>query len=424
MSPTAHLGLINLFTGDIQGGLGPFLATWLAADELWSPGRTGTVMTVIGLFALLLNGPAGLFVDHARRPRRLLAAACGAIFLGTLLLLATRHDLSWVLFSQGLAALGGILLLPGIMLLTLGMVGRAGFPAQQGRNQAFNHGGIVLAAILIGFGDHWLGPTAPFWVFGAMALCAILAVVATPLHAFNGRRAHGWEESEPDEVEHRSGIAVVLRNPKLGILALALALFNLANGYMLALVAERLVTSAHDGDSWLAGYVVVAQAVMIPVALAAGLWAERGGRRRLLVLACLVLPVRALFSAFVTDPYWLILAEVMDGVSSGLIGVAVPLVVTDLTWGSGRTQTALGAVNTGQGVGGALSGLAGGAAVTCFGWQGAFLALAVPAVAAAALVFWLDESRGDGTAAWLGEAAGASRAAAKPAAPLRVSGPR
>ena len=30
MAPTANLALINLFIGDIQGGLGPFLGTWLA----------------------------------------------------------------------------------------------------------------------------------------------------------------------------------------------------------------------------------------------------------------------------------------------------------------------------------------------------------------------------------------------------------
>ncbi|HTI03315.1 MAG TPA: MFS transporter [Acidisoma sp.] len=393
MSPSAHLALINFFTGDIQGGLGPFLATWLAASGHWSPARTGAVMTAIGVFALLLNGPAGAIVDHARHPRALLAAACGAILLGTLMIVPAAHDLVWILLSQCLAAAGGILLLPALTLFTLGIVGKAHFPGQQGRNQAFNHAGIVFAAILIGLGSHWLGAATPFWIFGAMAFGAILSVLWTPLHAFNGRRAHGWEENEPDEVEHRSGMGSILRNGRLALLAVALGLFNLANGYMLALVAQRLVAAGRDGGSWLAGYVIVAQLTMIPVALWAGSVAERSGRRRLLMVACLVLPVRAFFSAFVTDPFWLILGEVLDGVSSGLIGVAVPLVVADLTWGSGRTQTALGAVNTGQGVGGALSGLAGGAVVTWFGWQGAFLALAVPAAAAAALVFWLEESR-------------------------------
>jgi MFS family permease len=105
--------------------------------------------------------------------------------------------------------------------------------------------------------------------------------------------------------------------------------------------------------------------------------------------------LRAILSACTTDPWVLILAEILDGLSSGLVGVAIPVVVADLTWGSGRTQTALGALNTIQGVGGALSGIFGGALVVCLGWQGAFLGLALPAAAAAMLVFGIRESRQD-----------------------------
>jgi MFS family permease len=392
MSPAAHLGLINFFTGDIQGGLGPFLATWLAANGHWGPARVGSVTTAIGLFALMLNGPAGAIVDHTSRPRLQLGLACGAILAGTLLIVPA-HTMVWVLMSQFMTGAGGALLLPALTLLTLGIVGKQNFPHQQGRNQAFNHAGIVFAAVLIAACGPLLGLGAPFWVFGSMAFAAIIAVIMTPLHAFNGRRAHGWEESEPDEIEHRSTMREVLSNPRLILLAVALALFNLANGYMLSLVGQRLVATGHGATSWIAVYVIVAQLTMIPVALWAGSRADQGGRRRLLLIACLALPVRALLCAMVTDPRGLMVAEVLDGISSGLIGVAVPLVVADLTWGSGRTQTALGALNSLQGLGGALSGLLGGLLVSLLNWNDAFLALAVPAVAAAGLALWLQETR-------------------------------
>ena len=392
MSPAAHLALINFFTGDIQGGLGPFLGTWLAANGHWSAARVGSVTTVIGLFALMLNGPAGALVDHTSFPRLQLTLACGAILGGTLVILPA-HTMVWVLTSQFLTGAGGALLLPALTLLTLGIVGKQNFPQQQGRNQAFNHAGIVFAAALIGFGGPLLGLGAPFLVFGSMAFAAILAVIITPLHAFNGRRAHGWAESEPDHIEHRSSMREVLSNPRLLLLAAALALFNLANGYMLSLVGQRLVATGHNATGWIAVYVIVAQFTMIPVALWAGLRADQAGRRRLLLIACLALPLRALFCATVTDPWALMAAEVLDGVSSGLVGVAVPLVVADLTWGSGRTQTALGALNSLQGLGGALSGLVGGTLVSLLNWNEAFLALAVPAVAAAGLALWLEESR-------------------------------
>ena len=392
MSPAAHLALINFFTGDIQGGLGPFLGTWLAANGHWGAARIGFVTTAIGLFALMLNGPAGAIMDHTRFPRFQLGFACAAILGGTLLILPAQ-TMGWVLASQFLTGAGGALLLPALTLLTLGIVGKQKFPYQQGRNQAFNHAGIVFAAVLIGLCGPLLGLGAPFIIFGSMAFAAILAVIITPMSAFNGRRAHGWEESEPDHIEHRSTMRDVLRNPRLILLAAALALFNLANGYMLSLVGQRLVVTGHDATGWIAVYVIVAQFTMIPVALWAGSRADQAGRRRLLLIACLVLPLRALFCAMVTDPRALIVAEVLDGVSSGLIGVAVPLVVADLTWGSGRTQTALGVLNSLQGLGGAMSGLVGGTLVSLLNWNQAFLALAVPAVAAAGLALWLEESR-------------------------------
>jgi predicted MFS family arabinose efflux permease len=195
MSPAAHLALINFFTGDIQGGLGPFLATWLAGNGHWSPARVGSVTTVIGLFALMLNGPAGAIVDHTSFPRLQLGVACGAILGGTLLIVPA-HTMAWVIASQFLTGAGGALLLPALTLLTLGIVGKQKFPHQQGRNQAFNHAGIVFAAILIGACGPKLGTGAAFVVFGAMAFAAIISVIITPLHAFNGRRAHGFR---PDD---------------------------------------------------------------------------------------------------------------------------------------------------------------------------------------------------------------------------------
>ncbi len=123
--------------------------------------------------------------------------------------------------------------------------------------------------------------------------------------------------------------------------------------------------------------------------LAAGSLADRRGRRQLLIAACLGLPVPAALSAFLNDPIWLFTAEILDGAASGIIGVAVPVVVTDLTWGSGRTQTALGTVNAVRGAGGALSAWHGGLAQGWLGWSGAFLALGAVGIGAPVLVGWL-----------------------------------
>ena len=393
MAPATHLAFVNVFVGDIQGGLGPFLATWLAETGEWGPGRVGLVTTIVGFATLVLSGPLGALVDHWGRPKLLLLAACGAILAGTVAILPAR-SFTAVLAAQFVAAAGGTLLIPALTALTLGMVGKKGFPKQQGRNQAFNHVGILVAALLIGWGTTRFGPQMAFWVLGGMAVAAIAAVLLTPAGAWNGRRAVGWHEAEPDETRHRDPVRTVFTNRRLFVLSVALALFNLSNGPMLNLLGQKLVATAADATRWTAIYVVVAQLVMVPVALAAGSLADRRGRRLLLLVACAVLPVRAVICAMFDDPWILISAEILDGIASGIVGVAVPVVVADLTWGSGRTQAALGTVNGVQGIGGALSGWIGGLLAVYLGWTGAFLALAVPALAALGLLFWIQETSG------------------------------
>ena len=395
MSPTTHLAAINFFTGDIQGGLGPFLATWLAKTGHWSPSRVGLVTTLVGLGTLALNTPAGILADRTGRPRALLGLACAAILVGTLLLLQTRSFVG-VLMAQFLAASGGTLVVPAMTSLTLGIVGKALFPRQQGRNQAFNHGGVFAAALLIGGGGGFLGAGSAFLVLSGMACAAIAAIATTPAKAWNGRRAHGWNESEPDEVDRHGPLLGVLANRQLLLLALALALFNLGNGSMLSLIGQRLADAGGQATRWMAVYVTVAQLVMIPVALWAGSLGDRRGRRYLLLIACGALVARSVISALFVAPAWLIVAEILDGLASGVLGVAVPILVADLTWGSGHTQTALGTLNGLQGIGGALSGVFGGVMAGLLGWTGAFVALGIPAAAAFAVAFWIARTGTEG----------------------------
>ncbi len=68
MNPTTHLALINVFVGDIQGGLGPFLGTWLAQAAKWGPSEVGLVTTIVGFATLGLSGPLGALVDRSAGP--------------------------------------------------------------------------------------------------------------------------------------------------------------------------------------------------------------------------------------------------------------------------------------------------------------------------------------------------------------------
>jgi MFS family permease len=60
----------NFFLADVQTGLGPFLAAYLAGAG-GEPGRVGVALTIGGIVTVVLQAPAGAMVDQlSRKPAR------------------------------------------------------------------------------------------------------------------------------------------------------------------------------------------------------------------------------------------------------------------------------------------------------------------------------------------------------------------
>ena len=96
--------------------------------------------------------------------------------------------------------------------------------------------------------------------------------------------------------------------------------------------------------------------------------------------------MRGLLLAYTTNPYGLVAVQVLDGVSASVLGVMVPLVISDLTRRTGRFNLALGAVGTAMGIGAALSTALAGIMADRLGSHSAFLGLAIVGFAAFMLV--------------------------------------
>lgn len=88
------------------------------------------------------------------------------------------------------------------------------------------------------------------------------------------------------------------------------------------------------------------------------------------------------------DPYWLVTVQLLDGVGAGLFGALFPVMVKDLTLGSGHFNISLGALTTVFGLGAALSNGLAGFVVEAAGYDAAFLTLAGVA-GAAFLLLWV-----------------------------------
>jgi len=377
--PILGLAAVNFFLADVQGGLGPFLATWLAETAHWNPARVGLVMTISGLVSLVCNTPAGSLVDRVAWPRFWVAASAIATVAGTLALLPAR-GFAAVLAAQIGAAAGGALMAPALVALTLAIVGKPRFPAQQSTNQAWNHTGNVAAAGLVAVATFSLGAPSAFWVLAGMAAASGLALALIPAGSIDPART--TEHAAEDGVS----LTRVLADRRVLGLGVALLLFHLGNAAMLPLLGQRMAAVGHgDATRWLAACVIVAQVTMVPVAIAAGRAAGRVNPAWLLLAACAVLPVRGVLAALAQHPVWLVPVQILDACGAGTLGVVVPILVADYTWGSGRTQTALGAVGTLQGIGAALSTTLGGVLAARIGWGAAFIGLTLPAVFALAL---------------------------------------
>jgi len=123
---------------------------------------------------------------------------------------------------------------------------------------------------------------------------------------------------------------------------------------------------------------------MLPVAAAAGILAERWGRKPVLCIGFAALPIRGFLYTLSDDSWFIVAVQLLDGIGAGVFGVLWVTVVADLTQGSGNYNFALGAIGTAQGIGAALSHLTAGYVVNGWGYQTGFVVLAV--IASTALV--------------------------------------
>lgn len=134
--------------------------------------------------------------------------------------------------------------------------------------------------------------------------------------------------------------------------------------------------------------IVAAQVVMVPMAWLVGSKADVWGRKPLLILGFVILPLRGVLYTLSNDPYWLVAVQMLDGIGAGIFGALFPVIVKDLTQGTGRFNVSLGALSTVFGLGAALSNSLAGFVVQQAGYNAAFLTLAGVAAVALALL-WL-----------------------------------
>lgn len=372
---------------DVRYGLGAYLGVYLITEHGWTAADIGYAFSFGGLAGLVAQAPLSALVDRIRA-KRLVLAVCVVVVTATCLIVPVVPRF-WPLAASGVVgALAGTMITPLLAGMSLGIVGHSGFARRACRNEGLFHLGNGLINVLILLSAPVFGSQVLFWAMGLTALASVVATFAVPERAIDHAQARGFVPGAPVLIDRPSALRHVAASRPLLMFALCGALFHLANGAMLGLIAQKLAL-AHPGQgiALTAASAIAAQAVMVPAAALAAR-ADAWGRKPLLLLAFAALTVRAALYATVSDPAWIIAGQLLDGISAGLLGALYPVVIADLARGARCFAGVQGVVGAMQGLGGLASGIVAGWIVVHAGYDAAFVAFALAATAGG-LLFWL-----------------------------------
>jgi predicted MFS family arabinose efflux permease len=376
---------LNFFVADVQTGLGPFLAAYLAAGG-WNPSRVGFALTFGGLVTVALQTPAGAIIDASRNKRLLVAVnlivlACGAV------LLMGRLKTTSVFTAQFLIGASAAFLTPSIAAITLGLVGSQRFDRQFGRNQGFNSAGNVVSALLIALVSYKFGFRDIFVTAALFTIPSLICLFSIDGSQIDFARSRGSSSDGKDS--KAEGVLSLLKDHSLLFFLLAVFLFHLSNAAMLPQLGEMLARGKlQNAAPLMSACIIVTQLVIAITAAWVGKRAMEKGRKQLLVIGFGVLPIRGILYTLTHATAALIGIQLLDGIANSIFVIVSILVIKDLTQGTGRFNLAAGALATMVGIGAALSNAMGGLLIQHFSYNVSFLGLAATGLVAVSLLYF------------------------------------
>jgi predicted MFS family arabinose efflux permease len=265
--------------------------------------------------------------------------------------------------------------------ITLGMVGPKRYADRVARKEAFNHAGnAVNAALSAALGYIWgLGYVAA--AIGVMAIATGGVVLTVDPRSINHEVARGGDARKDSTLR-------TLRGKKTLLLVAATAFaFQAANGALLPFIAQALTAKEANPSLTTGAMTVAAQISMVGAAALVPRLSRYAGHDLVFGLALLGVVLRAVLASASMN-YWSIGAvQILEGLSMGLAGVAIPAIVAKVMSNTGHATAGLGSVMLAFGAGAALSPALTGLIAQFFGFQASFLALGV--VAALGLAGWI-----------------------------------
>lgn len=391
----SHIGLnaVNFFLAEVIGVVMPFLGKYLKEHQ-WGETAIGFAIAVAGLGVFIAQTPAGLIVDRVRQRRSMLAIA--SIIVGTSLGLlplvpATTAWIDSLLFVSGV---GQAFFAPLLGALALGLVGHAALNRTIGTNQGWNHAGNIAAAVLAMILVGALGVTSIFYTVFIVSLLAAGAVFLIRSNEIDEELASGQASENPADAS-KGHLMRLLRDRRVVVLLASTALFHLANAPVMPFIGTY-ISKLGGTDVQIAAVVLMAQVVMIPIALVTGWLCDRWGRKPIFAIGFIALPVRIFLYSLTDQPWMLVALQTLDGIGAGIYGVAVVAMCADLTRQKGGFNTLQGMIATALALGGVIGPIGAGWLAESLGYNGFFYVFtAIAAIGAGLFLFAMPETRED-----------------------------
>jgi len=385
------LDWLNFLLAGALGGFGPLIAVYLAGRH-WTQGEIGLIFTASGVAGLLSQVPGGELLDRVRSKRFLVALGVAMIAMSAGIL-TLWPSFVLVLTAGVVQGTTGGFLGSAVSAISLGLVGHAALPERLGRNQRFAATGGLTATGLMGALGYFFSNQMIFVAAATLAMATLIALSQIRAADIHFARACGAPTGDHHARPTRTSRVTVCSSYPLLIFATCIALFQFANASLLPLIGEAL---GQDRRSPLivSALIVVPQVVVAVLAPWVGRRADSWGRRPLLLIGFSALPIRAVCFALTTDPAFLVGVQLLDGITGAAVGVLTPLVIADISRGTGRFNLAQGFVGTFSGIGASLSATVSGLVAQSFGSSIGFVAMAgVAMTALAALWALLPETK-------------------------------
>jgi MFS family permease len=370
----------------------PYLPLYLGEKGL-SDRAIGLIST-LAAFSALAQFPVGLWSDRLgwRKPFLVVALALAAL---STVLLREAHGVIWLGFLVILFAENGISRaivesLSGAEAAALAPPGGVG--TALGALRFWKPIGIVLVALLGSWTSEKYGVGA---ILLPLAIAQGLAVgFALLIHESSATGGSGASVAgKSDTQKERPPRAWLPKDAGLWAFVAAMVLYHAANapgGVYLGLFLKR---DLHAPDRMLAYAFAISMVAWMLVALPGGRFADRWGRKPLLIAGWAIMTVRLALVAVVKSPELAVANQALDGLGNGLFAVVAAAWVTDRLADPRRAGEAQVIVGSCLVFGSAIGPAAASFLVGPLGYRGLFLALAgVGAIATMVVVFLVPET--------------------------------